>query len=323
MAGTYNFNTLEDYLQGKVDQSSIDEMRGGLGYLWTGTVGTSSGPDVNTGGSNVFEVTGQDVTVHTTHNTKVIIDDGTPDGEGVNKLTVTTNDPTNHDNLLIVLGHSDTAVYLQDGGMHDTVLGGQGAMETVFGGAGSDSVVGGLDSSDTFIGGDGNDTLIGGSYGYNYLEGDAGKDSLVGGEGGYDYLAGGAGSDTLIAGSGGGSTLLGGAGNDLIDGSYSSGDTLNSGAGADSIVAGRDDTIVSSGLGTDTIDFSQLGYASHDLGNGQAYLVGGPQSLGDGKYLLEFSDSTTEHLNGGGVTSTDAFVLHFTDSAGDIIVKNT
>ncbi|WP_043340732.1 DUF4214 domain-containing protein, partial [Belnapia moabensis] len=163
---------------------------------------------------------------------------------------------------------------LTGGAGNDTLLGlagndtlsGSGGADSLDGGSGMDSLSGGL-GNDTLLGGDDNDSLTG----------DAGDDSLDGGAGS-DYLYDSAGTNTLRGGDGNdvisgyssGGLLDGGAGNDSIyAGSYAS--TILGGDGDDSITLGGSATsVITTGLGRDTIMLPSSFLSPPVLGGGTA-----------------------------------------------------
>jgi len=140
---------------------------------------------------------------------------------------------------------------------NDTLLGGAGGFDVIYGWGGADSIVGSADSAyDYLYGGDGNDTI---SVGYGQASGEAGNDSIVGvASDYYSYMFGGAGADTLI-----GSTsrdylydsdesntantdadsLSGGGGSDYLY-SYGGADTLDGGADNDFAIIDRSGLVV-------------------------------------------------------------------------------
>lgn len=115
----------------------------------------------------------------------------------------------------------------------DSLYGGLGQQDRVFGGDGADLIVGGA-NAETLDGGNDNDVLRG-NWGDDALFGAAGADTLVGG-GDDDSLDGGAGLDVLYGG-GGNDTLMGGIDRDVLYGGGGS-DIMNGGAGADVFVFG-------------------------------------------------------------------------------------
>jgi len=140
---------------------------------------------------------------------------------------------------------------------NDTLLGGAGGSDQIYGWGGADSIVGSADSSyDYLYGGDGNDTI---SVGVGQAFGEAGNDSIVGVASiNYSNMFGGAGADTLV-----GSTsndylfdsddfnalntdtdsLSGGGGNDYLY-SYGGADTLDGGADNDFATIDRSALVV-------------------------------------------------------------------------------
>jgi hypothetical protein len=87
---------------------------------------------------------------------------------------------------------------------NQSVTGGSGGTETIFGGPG-DTIHGGSGGNETIASG-GGDTIIGGSGGNEFIDGTQGGQSIVGGTGGNETIWGGPG-DTIQGGSGGNERL--------------------------------------------------------------------------------------------------------------------
>jgi Ca2+-binding RTX toxin-like protein len=180
--------------------------------------------------------------------------------------------------------------------------GGNGATNTMSGGAGNDDLVGGENATNIMDGDGGNDTLRGGDYSTNTMSGGSGMDVLIGGDNavsnimiggaGMDFLFGGMntdnwmdggadtdflfgmnGNDTIFGGSGhdvasGGSgddSLFGGEGNDLLYGDFGN-DILYGDAGNDTLFGGEGDDLLLGGLGNDNL----FGGEGNDFLTGEA-----------------------------------------------------
>ena len=147
---------------------------------------------------------------------------------------------------------------------HDRV-GGTGASERLWGGAGRDLMIG-FAGWDRLSGGAGDDDLYGdrggdrlfGGRGNDVLSGGRDDDALYGGIG-QDYLDGGT-SDDVLYGGGWADVLLGGSGRDRLHGGTEN-DRLDGGAGADRLWgdAGRDVFVFGEGTGRDVVHgFSKI-----------------------------------------------------------------
>jgi Ca2+-binding RTX toxin-like protein len=122
---------------------------------------------------------------------------------------------------------------------NDTMRG--GSLDDVLDGGGGDDWVEGGDDDDTLDGGAGNDTLHSG-FGFNLLRGGDGNDQLS--SSGDDVLYGGAGNDYLSNGWGGTTTMHGGAGDDTLGGAGGR-NVVNGGTGNDTIaMMGNKDTFL-------------------------------------------------------------------------------
>lgn len=135
----------------------------------------------------------------------------------------------------------------------DTLRGGSGGADTIYGWGGADSIVGSADGVyDQLFGGDGNDAI---NFDFGEAYGEAGNDLIVSSSAAAlsSFVVGGSGSDTLLGGAGSDSlydaelstlpnndadSLSGGSGNDALY-SYGGADTLDGGAGNDTATIDR------------------------------------------------------------------------------------
>ncbi len=134
------------------------------------------------------------------------------------------------------------------GSTHDILYGNEGA-NSINGGTGGDDLVYGYGGNDTIVTATGSDRIYGGG----------GNDSIATGNGGSDRASGSAGNDTLSA-DGDAATLSGGVGNDFMTGTSLGADLLNGDANDDVIDARGGNDTVDGGAGADTV----LGGAGND-----------------------------------------------------------
>ncbi len=201
----------------------------------------------------------------------------------------------------------------------DTLSGGSGGIDSLFGYGGDDVLSGGDEPvrfgvyGDALYGGEGNDTLYG-NGGSDQLYGDAGDDQLFGGAD-RDYLNGGAGDD-LLEGGDGDDSLYDDAGDNILRGGEGK-DFLSSQAGATGVLEGGDgdDTLVGHG----GVDF--FGGAGNDTFRvllDDAAATSGVVEGGAGDDRIELwlnrpADARLDIDGGGGI---DTYVLQSADFAG-------
>lgn len=157
------------------------------------------------------------------------------------------------------------------GGSGNDVIGGNSAVNRLWGLAGNDEI----------RGGDGNDALFG-QAGHDQLYGENGNDRLVGGNGS-DDLYGGNGNDRLLGGRGNDS-LFGGSGKDILIGGPGA-DLLDGGDGPDTFVfrsaihskPGARDTIQGFESGIDKIDLQSIDANFNMAGNQAFSFIAGAQ----------------------------------------------
>ncbi|MGQ0595642.1 calcium-binding protein [Aquabacterium sp.] len=231
-ADSGNIDTLEDTLDGG---SGDDHLDGGYGNV-TFNFAKGGGHDT---------VSAEDLIGNTNHH--ILSFD-----EGINPLNVVLRRDgyDGNDLLLSINGTADSVTildYFRDDGnrvhlveqikffdntswnidtvrtllappVHNSVLSGSGASDTIHGGLQNDRIFGG-GGADSLFGEEGDDELLGGGYGASdtdTLDGGAGTDSLHGDDGddvliggaGNDYLWGDAGSDTFVFGRGDGMDVI-------------------------------------------------------------------------------------------------------------------
>jgi hypothetical protein len=143
---------------------------------------------------------------------------------------------------------------------YQSVTGGSGGTETIWGGVG-DTIRGGSGGSETISGRPG-DTIIGGSGGNEFINGSQGGQSIQGGIGGNETIWGGVG-DTIRGGSGGnetiagvsGETITGGAANTFFDATAGN-DSILAGGGNSTMWGGAHDTVQGVSGGSAAIGFA-------------------------------------------------------------------
>ncbi len=146
-----------------------------------------------------------------------------------------------------------TAITVDAGNGHDTIIGSPDFGDSIGGGNGDDTI-NGQGGADTIRGGDGNDSILGG----------IGDDSILGGDG-QDTIAGDAGNDSIDSGDGddvvfggdGNDSVFGDTGQDALSGNAGD-DTLNGDGGTDTLEGGTGADLLAGGAGNDLAfaDFS-------------------------------------------------------------------
>src|SRR5438105_7509029 len=165
---------------------------------------------------------------------------------------------------------------------NQSVTGGSGGTETIFGGTG-DAIRGGSGGNET-IGGRPGDTIIGGSGGNESIDGSQGGQSIVGGTGGNETIWGGPG-DTIHGGSGGnetlavlsGETITGGAANTFFDATAGN-DSILAGGGNSTMFGGAHDTVQGVSGGSASIGFAGGNEPSWTIGRQPAAPARSPRS---------------------------------------------
>ena len=285
-----------------------DIMTGGAG---SDVIVGGGGNDVIDGGAGapneLYGGTGNDIIIVRQAGDTVIENEN----EGIDTIQTTLASYT-------LLTHFENLTFIGSGSFNGT---GNGAANTITGGAGNDLLIG-LAGNDTLSGGLGDDVLRGGA-GYDLLIGGAGIDaadysqaaggvtaSLTtggasnDGDGGTDSysgienLLGSAFNDTLT-GSGANNLLSGGAGDDILEG-------LN---GDDVLIGGAGNDVLNGGLGRDTADYSNAasavraqlntGTASNDGDGGTDTLIGIENLTGSAFNDLLVGDAGGNVLRGG------------------------
>ncbi|WP_157215952.1 calcium-binding protein [Flavisphingomonas formosensis] len=226
-------------------------------------------------------------------------------------------------------GGVDTLIAIENliGSAYNDVLGGDGGVNRIDGGAGDDIISGGVGGKDVLIGGVGVDTVTyataSGGVLADLINASVGADSLSG----FENLIGSAYADTLI-GDRGANRIEGGAGDDLIEGGVGD-DWIEGGAGFDTasfasatrgvavslLLAG---TAQSTGVGIDTLvgieALAGSGYNDVLTGNG----VDNRLSGGAGDDVLQ-GGAGNDILDGG----MDSDIASYTDATSAVTVDLT
>ncbi len=200
----------------------------------------------------------------------------------------------------------------------DTLSGGSGGSDKLYGYGGNDILNGGDEAvrpgmiSDELYGGDGDD-ILNGNGGSDSLRGEDGDDQLFGGAD-RDFLFGGLGDDLLDGGAGddslhdeaGDNVLLGGEGNDFLSSLAGATGTLDGGIGDDTL-AGFGGVDFFGGAGSDTIRITLSGA---DATNGSA--KGG---AGDDRFELWWNRPADATMTLEGGDGSDTWVIQAFDLA--------
>jgi Ca2+-binding RTX toxin-like protein len=230
-----------------------------------------------------------------------------------------------------------------------SVIGGSGGGETIWGGAG-DTIQGSAGANVT-IGGVAGDTVIGGSSGNEFIDGSRGNQSITGGNGANDSIWGGPG-DTISIGNasnvtvgGNGDTLIGGnAGNQFIDGSAGStsivggsggnetiwggvGDTIQGGSGGNETIAGVSGETITGGAANTFFDATS-GNESIVAGSGNSTIWGGAHDTvqgasGSGSALIGFAGGNETFWDNGATSNGHDSVSTFSQPGGDRVSLNS
>jgi len=197
-----------------------------------------------------------------------------------------------------ILGGTGASQFIDAHLGHQSVVGGNGGNQMIWGGAG-DTIQGGSGGNET-IGGVAGNIIIGGA-GNEFIDGSRGGQSIVGGIGGNETIWGGTG-DTILGGSAGNETIGGAAGDTILGGAANT--FIDGGRGSQSIAGGSGNTTVWGGCGDTVQGASAGGTAMIAFGTGRG--------VGQGETLWD--NGTT---SGGNDT-----VVDFTQSIGDRISLN-
>jgi hypothetical protein len=188
---------------------------------------------------------------------------------------------------------------IQGGPGANTILGGTGGQELIFGGNAGDSIVArgpdefisGGNGADSIAAGPGSETVVAGN-GNDTIRGGTGSASINGGAG-QDVLIGGSGNDTLTAGSGN-SILRAGSGNqELVGGSGTDQLKVKSSTAMDTLVAGTGNSTLIANAGADSIDGSGGGDDLIQAMSGLDTVLGATGEMGMDTILGASGDSIT------------------------------
>jgi len=177
---------------------------------------------------------------------------------------------------------------------NQSVLGGSGGTETIWGGLG-DTITGGTGGNET-IGGVAGDTIVG-NGGNEFIAGDRGNQSIVGGNSGNETIWGGLG-DTIRGGSGGNETIAGVSGETIVGGAANT--FFDATSGNESIVAGSGNSTIWGG--------------AHDTVQGAS---------GSGSALIGFAGGNETLWDNGVTTTGHDSVSTFNQAAGDRVSLNS
>jgi Ca2+-binding RTX toxin-like protein len=199
---------------------------------------------------------------------------------------------------------------------NQSVTGGSGGTETIFGGPG-DTIRGGSGGNET-IGGRPGDTIIGGSGGNESIDGSQGGQSIVGGTGGNETIWGGPG-DTIHGGSGGNETLAGVSGETITGGAANT--FFDATAGNDSILAGGGNSTMFGGA-HDTVQGVSGGSASIGFAGGNETFWDDGATAGRHDSISTFSQAGGDRVSLNSLTDTPAGVAGtaVTDGSGNTTV---
>jgi hypothetical protein len=226
-----------------------------------------------------------------------------------------------------IWGGAQTSIQGGSGG-NETIVGAAGT--TITGGSGGDEFINGYKGGQTITGCSGGNETIWGSSSGNPADtihgGTGGNETIAGGAG--DSITGGSGGDEFINGYGGGQSITGGSGgNETIWGSSSGNpaDTIQGGAGNETIVGGTGDTITG-GSGNEFIN-AYLGGESISGGSGNETIWGSESgqpgntiqgAAAGGSATIAFSAThNAETLWDDGTASGNDTVYNYNTAGGD------
>ena len=195
----------------------------------------------------------------------------------------------------------------------DTIIGGSGGNEFIDGSSGSQSITGGSGGDESIWGGVG-DTIRGGSAGNETIGGHTG-DTIVGGSGGFEFIDGTTGSQSITGGSGGNESIWG-ALSDTIHGGTAGNETIGGVAG-ETIIGGTANTF---------IDVSG-GNASVLAGGGNSTIWSGAhdtvQGLSGGSALIGFAGGNETFWDDGATSGRHDSISTFNQAGGDRVSLNS
>src|SRR6266550_1717638 len=189
----------------------------------------------------------------------------------------------------------------------ETILGGSGANILVAAMKGNMSVVGGSAGNMTVWAGAG-DTIRGGSD--NETIGGVQNDTVIGGNGGNQFIDGSQGHQSILGGTGGNETIWGAA-TDTITGGSAGNETIGGVAG-ESVTGGAANTVIDARAGSQWIA----------LGGGNSTVSGGAHdtilgSSGSGSAHIAFAGGNETLWDNGSTTSGHDSVTNFSQAVGD------
>src|ERR1051326_7989815 len=193
---------------------------------------------------------------------------------------------------------------------NQSVTGGSGGTETIFGGPG-DTIHGGSGGKETNRGGPG-DTISGGRAGEESIDGSRGGQSIGGGTGGNETIWGGSG-DTIHGGSGGNETLAGVSGETITGGAANT--FFDATAGNDSILAGGGNSTMFGGA-HDTVQGLSGGSASISFAGGNETFWDDGATSGRHDSISTFNQTGGDRVSLNSGTDTIANVLGTASTSG-------
>ena len=347
------------FLDGHAGHQSITGGNAGNETIWgalTDTVrGGSGGNETIDGvaGETVIGSSGANVFINATSGNESVLG-----GNAGNDLIWTAAGDTIHGGSnnetvggvagVTMLGGSGGDQFFDASQGHQSVLGGSGGNETIWGAA-TDTITGGSGGNET-IGGVSGETILGGSGANIFINATGGNQSIVGGTAGNMTVWAGAG-DTIRGGSdnetiGGvpnGTVIGGSGGNTFIDGSQGHQSILGGSGGNATIWGAATDTITGGSGGNETIGAvafeTILGGAANTFinatggsdsiiaGAGNTTIWGGAHDTvqgasGSGTALIGFAGGNETFWDDGATTGRQDSISTFNQSGGDRISLN-
>jgi hypothetical protein len=347
------------FLDGHVGHQSITGGNAGNETIWgalTDTVrGGSGGNETIDGvaGDTIIGSSGANVFINATSGNESVLGGNAGNDSIWTAAGDTIHGGNNNETVggvagVTMLGGSGGDQFFDASQGHQSVLGGSGGNETIWGAA-TDTVRGGSGGNET-IGGVAGDTIFGGSGANIFINATGGSQSIVGGTAGNLTVWAGAG-DTIRGGSdnetiGGvpNDTVIGGSGgNQFIDGSQGH-QSITGGTGGNKTIWGATtDTITGGSAGNETIGAvafeTILGGAANTFinatggsdsivaGAGNTTVWGGAHDTvqgvsGGGTALIGFAGGNETFWDDGATTGRQDSISTFNQSAGDRISLN-
>jgi Ca2+-binding RTX toxin-like protein len=347
------------FLDGHVGHQSITGGSAGNETIWgaaTDTVrGGSGGNETIAGvsGETTFGSTGANVFINATGGNQSVLGGSAGNDSVWTAAGDTIHGGSNNETVggvagVTMIGGTGGDQFFDASQGHQSILGGSGGNETIWGAA-TDTITGGSGGNET-IGGVSGETVLGGSGANVFFNATGGNQSIVGGSAGNmtvwsgagdtirggsdnetiggvpnDTVIGGSGANSFIDGSQGHQSILGGTGgNETIWGAAT--DTITGGSGGNETIGGVSGETILGGAANTFFD-ATAGNESIVAGTGNTTVWGGTGDTvqgasGSGTALIGFAGGNETFWDDGATAGRHDSISTFSQAGGDRVSLN-